>query len=204
MTTFLVPALAGLGTGAGLIVAIGPQNAYVLRQGLRSQAVVPIIAVCVVSDIVLIVAGVAGMGVLAGRFPALLEVVRWGGVVFLLGYAALAARRALRPESLDVSTAPAASRAGVVLSATALTWLNPHVYLDTMVLLGSVAATKGDPGRWAFGIGAIIASALWFPLIGLGARSLRAWLARPRVWRIIDGIIAVQMVVVAVGLVVAS
>ncbi|WP_347350828.1 LysE/ArgO family amino acid transporter [Intrasporangium sp.] len=202
---FLAPALAGLGTSAGLLVAIGPQNAYVLRQGLRRHGVAAVIVVCVLSDLVLITAGVAGMGAVAGRFPVLLELVRWGGIAFLLGYAVLAGRRALRPAAaLDARAAPAESRAGVVLTALALTWLNPAVYLDTMVVLGSVAATKGDPGRWAFGAGAMLASLLWFLLIGLGARSLGPVLSRRSVWRWVDGIIAVQMLVVAAGLLVAS
>lgn len=204
MTTFLAPALAGLGTGAGLIVAIGPQNAYVLRQGLRHQGIVAVVAVCVLSDIALIAVGVAGMGVLAASFPAVLEVVRWGGVAFLVGYAVLAARRALRPEVLEVGVAPTTSRAGVVLTAVALTWLNPHVYLDTMVLLGSVAATKGDPGRWAFGVGAMVASFLWFTLIGVGARALSRYLSRRTVWRFVDGLIAIQMLLVAAGLALTS
>ncbi|MDN5797672.1 MAG: LysE/ArgO family amino acid transporter [Intrasporangium sp.] len=201
---FIAPALAGLGTGAGLIIAIGPQNAYVLRQGLRRHGVAAVIAVCVLSDLVLIAAGVAGMGAVAGRFPSLLELVRWGGIAFLLGYAVLAGRRVLRPTGLAPGAAPATSRAGVVLTAMALTWLNPAVYLDTMVLLGSVAATKGDPGRWAFGAGAMVASVLWFLLLGLGARGLSTVLSRRSVWRWVDGLIAVQMVVVATGLLVAS
>ncbi|MGN6752757.1 MAG: LysE/ArgO family amino acid transporter [Intrasporangium sp.] len=204
MSSFLAPALAGLGTGAGLIIAIGPQNAYVLRQGLRRRGIVPVVLVCILSDISLIAAGVAGMGALAGRFPVLLEAVRWGGVAFLVGYAVLAARRALRPEVLQADAAPDSPRTGVVLTAVALTWLNPHVYLDTMVLLGSVAATKGDPGRWGFGLGAMLASTLWFALLGLGARGLSGLLAKPRVWRLVDGLIALQMLVVAAGLVLAA
>jgi L-lysine exporter family protein LysE/ArgO len=159
-----------------------------------------VVLVCILSDISLIVAGVAGMGALAARFPVLVDVVRWGGVAFLVGYALLAARRALRPEVLQPGAAPESSRGGVVLTALALTWLNPHVYLDTMVLLGSVAATKGDPGRWAFGAGAMLASTLWFTLLGLGARGLSGALRRPGVWRLVDGLIALQMLVVAVGL----
>lgn len=200
MSTLVAPALAGLGTGAGLIVAIGPQNAYVLRQGLRRRGIVPVVLVCVLSDLILIAAGVAGMGALASRFPAVLEAVRWAGVAFLVGYAVLAGRRALRPGALDASDAPGSPAAGAVLTAVALTWLNPHVYLDAMVLLGSVAATKGDPGRWAFGVGAMLASTMWFTLVGLGARGLSGVLGRPGVWRFVDGLIAVQMLVVAVGL----
>ncbi|HET8594991.1 MAG TPA: LysE/ArgO family amino acid transporter [Intrasporangium sp.] len=200
MSSFLAPALAGLGTGAGLIVAIGPQNAFVLRQGLRRSGVLPVVLVCILSDISLIVAGVAGMGALAARFPVLLEVVRWGGVAFLVGYAVLAARRALRPDVLEAAATAESTGRGVVLTALALTWLNPHVYLDTMVLLGSVAATKGDPGRWAFGAGAMLASILWFTLLGLGARGLSSALRRPRVWRLVDGLIALQMLIVALGL----
>lgn len=192
----------GLGSAASLIVAIGAQNAFVLRQGLRREHVLPIVVICVVSDALLIAAGVAGIGVLVKNAPIALEIVRWAGFAFLLGYAVFAARRALKPESLTTSGAVAGSLAATVGTCLAITWLNPHVYLDTVLLLGSLSASHGDPGRWVFGAGAATASLLWFGLLGFGARFAAPVFAKPIAWRILDGGIAVLMVVLAILLVV--
>jgi L-lysine exporter family protein LysE/ArgO len=192
----------GLGSAASLIVAIGAQNAFVLRQGLRREHVLPIVVICVVSDALLIAAGVAGIGVLVKNAPIALEIVRWAGFAFLLGYAVFAARRALKPESLTASGAVAGSLAAAVGTCLAITWLNPHVYLDTVLLLGSLSASHGDPGRWVFGAGAATASLLWFGLLGFGARFAAPVFAKPIAWRILDGGIAVLMVVLAILLVV--
>lgn len=194
--------LTGLGSAASLIVAIGAQNAFVLRQGLRREHVLPVVAICVLSDAVLIAAGVAGIGVLVKNAPVALEIVRWAGFVFLLGYAAFAARRALRAESLTTTGVVARSLTAAVATCLAITWLNPHVYLDTVLLLGSLSASHGDPGRWVFGAGAATASLLWFTLLGFGARFAAPVFAKPIAWRILDGGIAVLMVVLAVLLVV--
>src|SRR5690348_6037307 len=162
----VLAALAGLGLGLSLIVAIGAQNAFVLRQGLLGEHVAAVVAICVASDAVLIVAGVAGAGAVLTAVPSLVELVRVAGACFLIGYAALAAKRALRPAA-PVSLRPAddtATRRGllpVLVTCLALTWLNPHVYLDTVVLLGSVAAGRGGQ-RWWFAAGAVTASLLWF------------------------------------------
>ncbi|WP_420485516.1 LysE/ArgO family amino acid transporter [Intrasporangium calvum] len=196
----LFPALAGFGTGASLIVAIGAQNSFVLRTGLTRRWVLPVVLVCLVSDAVLIIAGVAGIGTLTTRAPWALEVIRWLGVAFLVGYAVLALRRATRPAALVADGAAERSSRRAILTAVALTWLNPHVYLDTMVLIGSLAATHGDPGRWTFGAGAVVASAVWFPLIGFGAARLGRFLTRPSAWRIVDTVIGVQLLVLAVAL----
>lgn len=197
----LSPALAGFGTGASLIVAIGAQNAFVLRTGLSRHVVLPVVLACLLSDAVLITAGVAGVGALTARVPWFLDVVRWLGIAFLLGYAMLALRRAVRPGTLEVGPATVAdSPRRTLLTALALTWLNPHVYLDTIVLVGSLAVTHGDPGRWVFGAGAVLASAVWFPLIGFGAASLSRFFARPVAWRVLDGLIGAQLLVLAVGL----
>ncbi|WP_299038409.1 LysE/ArgO family amino acid transporter [uncultured Pseudokineococcus sp.] len=198
----LLAALSGLGLGLSLIVAIGSQNAFVLRQGLRGEHVGAVVAVCTASDAVLIAAGVAGVGALVQQAPELLVAVRVGGAAFLLGYAVVAARRALRPggDALEESAAPArGSRRGALVTALALTWLNPHVYLDTVVLLGSVAAGQGE-ARWAFGAGAVAASVLWFSALGFGARLLRPLFARPGAWRVLDGAIAVVMALLAASL----
>ncbi len=204
MTTALLAALSGLGLGLSLIVAIGAQNAFVLRQGVRREHIVPVIAICALSDALLIALGVGGAGALFDAVPWLVTVARFAGAAFLLVYGALAARRALRPQALDAGTAPArASLAAVVGTVLALTWLNPHVYLDTVVLLGSIASTHGDE-RWWFGAGAALGSILWFTALGVGARALAPVFARPRAWRILDGIIAVVMVAIAVSLVVGA
>jgi L-lysine exporter family protein LysE/ArgO len=135
------PLAAGLGAGLSLIVAIGAQNAFVLRQGLRREHVVPVVAVCALSDLALIAAGTAGLGALVTSAPAVLTAVRWAGGLFLLGLAALAARRAVRPHALQAAGGGAATTArSAVATSLALTWLNPHVYLDTVLLLGSLAA----------------------------------------------------------------
>ncbi|CAN5230058.1 LysE/ArgO family amino acid transporter [soil metagenome] len=200
----ITAALAGLGLGLSLIVAIGAQNAFVLRQGLLRQHVLLVVVICSLSDIVLIALGIAGAGAVFTAAPWLVEVVRWAGAAFLLVYGLLAARRAVRPRALAAAD-PAASGASTVAIAStclALTWLNPHVYLDTLVLLGSVGSTHGDY-RWAFGVGAAIASVLWFTLLGFGARLLAPVFAKPMAWRVLDGIIAVVMAGLAVMLVVA-
>lgn len=202
----LAPALAGLGLGLGLIVAIGAQNAFVLRQGVRHEHVLAVVLVCVVSDAVLIVAGVAGAGAVFTAVPRLVAVARWGGALFLLGYAALAARRALRGPAargeglvVDPSARTSGRLRAVVATTLALTWLNPHVYLDTVVLLGSVGSTHGE-ARWAFAAGAVLGSTLWFGGLGLAARALAPVFARPVAWRVLDGLVAVVMTALAAGL----
>ena len=196
----MLAALSGLGFGLSLIIAIGAQNAFVLRQGLRREHVLPVVVICALSDAVLITLGVGGLGSLLQLVPWLITVVRIGGAAFLIVYGALAARRALRPSALvaadDGTTTPVWTAVATVL---ALTWLNPHVYLDTVVLLGTVAGTYGDE-RWWFGLGAVAASILWFTALGFGARLLRPLFAKPAAWRILDGIIAIVMIAIAVSL----
>ena len=192
----LTPALAGLGFGLSLIVAIGAQNAFVLRQGLRREHVGGVVAICVASDAVLIAAGVAGLGSLVVSVPAVLEVVRLGGALFLLGYAALALHRAFRPTALEAADDDASNRAAVLTTCVALTWLNPHVFLDTVLLLGSIAGTQQD-GRWWFATGAIVGSTLWFSALGYGARLLRPVFSRATAWRVLDVLIATTKTVIA-------
>ena len=200
MSPALLATASGLGLGLALIVAIGAQNAFVLRQGLRGEHVLVVVSVCAGSDLVLIAAGVAGAGALLDRVPQAVTAITWAGVAFLAAYGALAARRALRPEAaLATESGTAGARLPAALTAAALTWLNPHVYLDTVVLLGAVAAAHGDL-RWNFGAGAAVASVLWFTALGTGARLLRPVFARPGAWRVLDGLIAVVMALLAVGL----
>ncbi|MFF7941639.1 LysE/ArgO family amino acid transporter [Nocardia gamkensis] len=194
-------AASGLGFGLSLIVAIGAQNAFVLRQGISGEHVHAVVAVCALSDIVLIAAGVAGFGVLVESAPAVLVVARYAGAAFLIGYAVLAVRRAFGAAALRTE----AGRAGAALGATvattlALTWLNPHVYLDTVVLLGSLASTYASPDRWFLGAGAMLASVLWFTALGFGARLLGPLFTRPLAWRVLDSLIAVVLLGLGVGL----
>jgi L-lysine exporter family protein LysE/ArgO len=197
-----LPLAAGFGLGISLIVAIGAQNAFVLRQGIRAKHVLAVVAICALSDLVLIFLGISGIGLVIGRFPAALVVIRWLGAAFLVGYGLLAARRAFLGGRLEVERdGNGSSLRSVVLTVLALTWLNPHVYLDTVLLLGSVANTHGDAGRWLFGVGAGVASIVWFTALGFGARLLAGVFARPLAWRILDGVIAATMIVLGVSLV---
>ena len=196
----LTSLLAGFAASLVLIVAIGAQNAFVLRQGLRREHVLPVVVVCAVSDLALITAGIAGLGAVVAARPAAVTVIRWAGAAFLLGYAVLAAKRALKPAVLDpTDRAPATLRA-TLLTCLALTYLNPHVYLDTVLLLGSVAQQHAH--RWFFGLGAAAASTVWFAGLGLGARKLAPVLARPAAWRVLDGSIAAVMAALGVALLV--
>ena len=195
----MTSALAGFGFGLSLIVAIGAQNAFVLRQGLLKSYVGTVVAICTLSDVALIAAGIAGMGGLLQAAPTLRTVLLWLGIVFLLGYAALALRRAIRPGHLDPEAqGRTSSRTAVATTCLALTWLNPHVYLDTVLLLGSVAQAHED--RIAFGVGAGLGSLVWFTGLGYGARLLRPVFSRDLAWRILDVVIAVIMLVIAAGL----
>ncbi len=197
----LTTLLAGLGSGLSLIVAIGAQNAFVLRQGIRREHVGPVALLCSLADALLIGAGVLGIGTLVERAPVVLDVVKWGGVAFLLCYAALALRRAVHPEALRAGeSATGASLRAALTTAAALTFLNPHVYLDTVLLLGSIANQHGDDGRWVFAVGAALASFGWFFGLAYGARRLAPLFATPMAWRVLDGLIAVVMTLIALSL----
>ena len=193
----LTPLLIGFATGLTLIVAIGAQNAFILRQGIRREHVLPVVAVCTVSDMALMAAGVAGFGALITAHPQVVTLARFGGAAFLIVYGLLAARRAWRPSGLTPSEAGPSRLAGVVLTCLAFTFLNPHVYLDTVVLIGALSNEHRD-GRWLFGVGAAVASAVWFTTLGFGAGRLRGLFARPAAWRILDGLIAVTMITLGV------
>ncbi|KUN89401.1 amino acid transporter [Streptomyces bungoensis] len=193
MNHALTAAAAGFGTGLSLIVAIGAQNAFVLRQGVRRDAVLAVVGICALSDAVLIALGVGGVGAVVVAWPGAVRAVGLVGGVFLLCYGALAARRVLRPGTgLTTDGEAAGSRRRAVLTCLAMTWLNPHVYLDTVFLLGSLAADRG-PLRWTFGLGAALASLCWFAALGFGARLLGRLLARRSAWRVLDGLVAVTM-----------
>ena len=191
---------AGLLTGLSLIVAIGAQNAYVLRQGLARQHVGLVVAICALSDVVLIVAGVAGIGRVIEHAPWVLDVVRWLGVAFLTWYGVSSLLRARKPEALEAASGATVSRRGVAVRALALTWLNPHVYLDTVLLLGTIANHEGSTGRWWFAAGAATASILWFCGLGFGARYASRFLSSPRAWQVLDVLIGLTMLAIALKL----
>ena len=187
------PVVIGFLASFALIAAIGAQNAFVLRQGIRREHVLPVIAMCTLSDIVLIAAGIAGVGALINAHPGAIDIAKFGGAAFLVGYGLLAAKRAWRPSSLSPSDAAPARLAEVLVTCAALTFLNPHVYLDTVVLLGALANEHRDE-RWLFGVGAVTASAVWFVGLGLGARRLAGLFSTPGTWRVLDSLIAVTMI----------
>ena len=176
--------LPGFLTMASLIVAIGAQNAFVLRTGLARRHVGLVVAVCAVSDAVLVVAGVLGIGRLVTAHPAVLTWVRWVGAAYLVGFGITCLWRARRPSTLEASAA-VGTRGSVLATVLALTWLNPHVYLDTVLLVGSIANQHGPTGRWWFTAGAALASVVWFTGLGYGARVLAPLFARPVTWRVL-------------------
>jgi len=193
----LSAALQGLVLGFGLIVAIGAQNAYVLRCGLARRHVLPVVLLCACSDAVLIAAGCFGLGTLIGGSPVLLRLVAAGGAAFLAWYGVQALRRSLAPGALDAAAAVPASRTAALAAAAAFTWLNPHVFLDTVVLVGGISAQFQGTDRLSFALGAATASFVWFVLLGFGARILTPLFARPAAWRILDFLIALIMFAIA-------
>ena len=203
--TLLGSALAGLGLSGSLIVAIGAQNAFVLRQGLRREHVGLVATLCFVSDATLIVIGCAGLGQLIQAHPAWVSAVTWIGAAFLTVYGLLHVRSALQPQALqaDAPVTPT-PRGTVIRTVLALTWLNPHVYLDTVLLLGSIAGRYPGAQRVAFAVGACTASLLWFYGLGYGAVRLAPLFARPGAWRVLDGLIAVVMLTIAASLLLAA
>nr|WP_315255779.1 LysE/ArgO family amino acid transporter [uncultured Duganella sp.] len=193
--------LKGIGLGGSLIIAIGSQNAYLLRQALKREFVLTCIAICIICDMALIAAGVAGMGKIISEAPVLLFWIKAAGAVFLFWYGVRAARSALNPAAMVATENPtAADRKTVIAAMLAFSLLNPHVYLDTVVLLGSIGAQQPDDGRFYFALGAMLASVIWFGSLGLGARFLTPVFAKPNAWRILDGMIAVIMWSLAISL----
>jgi len=193
--------LTGVVTGFALIIAVGAQNAFLLRQGIRGEQVLPVILVCLVSDVLAITVGVAGLGIVLERWPAVLPIAQIGGGLYLLAFGVQSAMRAWRPAALDAEGGATMTPRRAVLLTLALTWLNPHFYLDAILMLGTVANSFGDQ-RWWFCAGALAASAVWFPTLGFGARALRGVFARPSAWRVLDSGIAVVMGALGIGLLV--
>ncbi|MEY4985642.1 MAG: hypothetical protein RLZZ359_528 [Actinomycetota bacterium] len=191
--------LPGLLTGFSLIMAIGAQNAFLIRQGLTKKHVPLVVAICAVSDALLIFAGIGGLGLAVSKLPTLLEVVRWFGVAYLLWFAFKSAKSAFKTEQLNAGTGQSGSLKQVVIATLALTYLNPHVYLDTVIFLGSIGNQFGE-NRWFFATGAAVASIIWFSLVGFGAKAAAGIMAKPIFWRVLDSLIAIVMVSIAVML----
>lgn len=193
-------AFAGFYLGFSLILAIGAQNAFVLRQGLRRSHVLPVVLTCAVSDAVLIVLGVSSFAVIAELLPWVAPALRYGGAAFLIVYGARAFLSAWRGgEALEAAGTEAGSLRTAVLTCLALTWLNPHVYLDTVILIGTIATQYGENRVW-FGAGATTASFVFFFSLGYGARALAPVFARPRAWQVLDVLIGLVMWVIAARL----
>lgn len=191
---------AGFANSFALIVAIGSQNAFVLRQGIRRQHVLVIVLFCIVSDAVLILAGVGGAGTVLRSNATLLCIARYGGAAFLAGYGMLAAHRAVKGAHMTLGSQPAMALPAALATCFAFTFLNPHVYLDTVVLLGAVASQRGEDGRWFFGAGACLASVVWFSALGCGARYLGPLFETVTAWRVLDSLIALVMLGLAAAL----
>lgn len=192
--------LQGFGLSLSLILAIGAQNAFVLRQGLRREHVAVVVLLCALSDAAMITAGVYAFAAAERVLPALVPVLRWGGAAFLIVYGAMSFRAAWRGgDALRAGPDSAASLGRVVLSCLAVTWLNPHFYLDTFGLIGSVS-TSFARARASFAAGGITASALFFLCLGYGARLLQPLFARPMSWRVLDAGIGCVMWAIAAGL----
>ena len=191
----MVALFTGLLTGLSLIIAIGAQNAFILRLGLRKEHVLPAVLFCAISDTVLIIAGIAGLGALIQQLPILLEIFRYAGSAYLIWFGISAARRAFKPQTLEAKGDGATLRA-TLLTVAALTWLNPHVYLDTVILLGSIG-NQFAPEQWLFAFGAATGSFVWFFSLGFGARLLSRFVSSERFWKYLDLGIALVMFVIA-------
>ncbi|MGO1120221.1 LysE/ArgO family amino acid transporter [Rhodovibrionaceae bacterium A322] len=197
------PFLEGFATGAGLIIAIGAQNAFLLAKALRRQHPMIVAGICAFADAVLLTAGIGGAGLLISQSPILSQVAAWGGAVFLLWYGLLAARRAIHPGKLTAANDAAARQSlwDVVLATLAVTLLNPHVYLDTVVLVGSIGGRYPVDGRFWFGLGAVTASFVWFFSLAIGGRWLAPLFEKPAAWRFLEGLVCLVMWAVALSLI---
>jgi len=200
---YLSAILTGFTTGAGLIMAIGAQNAFALRQGLQRNFVWSVVAICSLGDIVLILSGVAGIGRLVTTWPGLLQILKFAGAGFLAVYGLMAAWRSIKgADVLKPAKENEESRTKVLMTCMAFTFLNPHVYLDTMVLVGSLSTRYPGTGKWMFGLGACISSVVWFTTLTFGARFLQPVFHRPVAWRVLDAAIAIFMLSLSIMLII--
>ena len=194
------PFLSGFLLGLSLIIAIGAQNAFILRQGLLRQHVLVLCLICALADALLIIAGVAGLGTLIAQSPMLIRVVTIGGALFLFVYAAIAFRRAMNPQAMHAAKVGQGSLRAAIAACLAFTFLNPHVYLDTVLLLGSLSAQYEGEARVAYGAGATVGSFVWFFGLGYGARLLQPVFAKPAAWRVLDVVIGLVMAAIGIAL----
>lgn len=193
--------LKGMSLSASLIMAIGAQNAHVLKMGLQRQHIWLTVAVCVVCEVLLISSGVLGIAKVMATFPAMLVWAKWGGVLFLCYYGLIALRAAWQQQSMQISGAQAILPWPTALVAVlGVTLLNPHVYLDTVILLGTIALQQGESGKWWFALGAMVNALIWYSLLAFAANWLRPLFARPRAWQVLDGLIALMMLGLAINL----
>lgn len=199
---WLAAAIEGFAFGFSLILAIGAQNAYVLRQGLLNRHVFVVCVICAVSDAALIAAGVFGVGTITASSPVAVQIAAGAGAIFLFAYGGMRLRAAMRPRTMTAGEGGDEGLKSAALTTLALTWLNPHVYLDTVLLLGGISARFAGWGRGFFGMGAVAASFVFFFSLGYGARKLAPLFARPRAWQILDAFVAVVMFVIGARLVV--
>ncbi len=195
----MVALIPGFLTGLSLIIAIGAQNAFVIRQGLLRQHVLLVVAICAISDAALIFLGTGGLGTLIQSRPSLLEFIRWFGVIYLTWFGIRSIRSAFKSQSLIAGEGSVISKSKIVATCLSLTFLNPHVYLDTVILLGSIA-NQFENDRWFFAIGGAMASLVWFTAIGFGARAASRFMSKPIFWKILDSLIAVVMFTIAITL----
>ncbi len=197
----LMPFIQGFGIGGGLIIAIGAQNAFVLSQGVRRNYLLAIPLICSLCDMLLIAIGVAGVGTIVAQHPQITRIASWGGAAFLFWYGLRSLRSALRGEALEAGENTIRSLRSAILTTLAVTLLNPHVYLDTMILLGSISGQFEGNGRLLFGAGAMSASVVWFFSLSLGGRILTPLFQRPIAWQILDSLVCVTMWGIAASLV---
>ena len=187
---------SGFLLGLSLIIAIGSQNAFVLKQGLRREHIFIVCLFCAVSDALLISAGVAGFGAVTARFPQVVTIAKFAGVIFLLGYGLQSLYASVRlSHALDTEGAVVTSLKKAILLCIGFTWLNPHVYLDTLVLVGMVST--GADNKLLFGLGAVSASFCFFFALGYGARLLKPLFTKPRAWNILDALVGILMLYLA-------
>lgn len=191
----------GFGVGAGLIIAIGAQNAFVLSQGIKRHHEFLIPLICSVCDAVLIVCGICGMGAIVAANPGFAKIAAWAGALFLFWYGFNAFRSALKPGSLEISDGTSASLGATVATTLGLTLLNPHVYLDTVVLIGGIGSQFHGLDRQMFALGAVLASFVWFFALSFGGRVLAPLFKRPMSWRVLDSLVCATMWSIAISLV---
>jgi len=191
--------LPGFFTGLSLIIAIGAQNAFVIRQGLTRRHVFAVVAICSLIDASLIALGIGGLGAAIQGLPWLLEVIRWFGVAYLTWFGIKSVISATKSQTLDPSGVESKSVGKVIATVVTLSLLNPHVYLDTVIFVGGVGNTFGD-NRWYFAFGAMLASLIWFTSIGYGAKAASRFMSKPIFWKVLDAVIAVIMFALAVTL----